>query len=314
MARTPKNHPEIDTADAGINQEAVNDAMVSMRDQAVESSASIFEIGQRFGALQATRMWRTTLRAAELKMFAELRSLPVETIKQIPVKVDGLLRHCGTAIELTQAVFGVSYSKLAEESQNLEALGEEVYELSSRLGLNRSALRAARALPLEKLELVRAAISDGSTKAEVMAVIEDLAEKVQKTETEVADLRAEREADEQVRGDLRKKIDKLEREKKRIKTESPDEVLTELTKEANAQVMDALGSIRGRVRHAMQALADHGAVHGGQVEVLMAGLLGQLQAEITELRVTHNLPDLSTAADAQLASEVAQWAGDNTAH
>jgi hypothetical protein len=117
-----------------------------------------------------------------------------------------------------------------------------------------------------------------------------------------------------VRGDLRKKIDKLEREKKRIKTESPDEVLTELTKEANAQVMDALGSIRGRVRHAMQALADHGATHGGQVEVLMAGLLGQLQAEINELRAAHSLPDLSTAADTKLASEVAQWAGAPAAH
>ena len=85
-------------------------------------------------------------------------------------------------------------------------------------------------------------------------------------------------------------------------TSEADTVLAELSKEAHGEAMDALASIRGRFRAALQALADHGAAHGGNVEVIMAGLLGQLQAELNELRTAHNLPDLSTAADAQLAA------------
>lgn len=131
----------------------------------------------------------------------------------------------------------------------------------------------------------------------------------------VRDLRAESDADAQVRGDLRKKIDKLEREKKRIKTEDPDAALTELTKEAQGHATDALGLIRGQVRASLQALAQHYITHGGEpVTVSMAGMVGQLQAELNALREELNLPDLSTAADAQLASEVAQWAGVNPAH
>jgi hypothetical protein len=42
----------------------------------------------------------------------------------------------------------------------------------------------------------------------------------------------------------------------------------------------------------------------------MAGLVGQLQAELNAMREEFNLPDVSSAAQAQLASDVAQWAGN----
>jgi hypothetical protein len=37
-------------------------------------------------------------------------------------------------------------------------------------------------------------------------------------------------------------------------------------------------------------------------------MVGQLQAEINAIRAKFNLPDVSNAADEQLAAEVAQWA------
>ena len=40
----------------------------------------------------------------------------------------------------------------------------------------------------------------------------------------------------------------------------------------------------------------------------MAGLVGQLAAECAALREEFNLPDVSNAADLQLAAETAQWA------
>jgi hypothetical protein len=42
--------------------------------------------------------------------------------------------------------------------------------------------------------------------------------------------------------------------------------------------------------------------------IFMAGLLGQMQADLNALREEFNLPDVSSAADQALAAEVAQWA------
>ena len=55
------------------------------------------------------------------------------------------------------------------------------------------------------------------------------------------------------------------------------------------------------------ALADEGDV-GADNAVFMAGLVGQLAAELAALREEFNLPDVSNAADLQLAAETAQWA------
>ena len=60
------------------------------------------------------------------------------------------------------------------------------------------------------------------------------------------------------------------------------------------------------LRQALVALS--GAPGGGDKSVFMAGLVGQIQADLNALREEFNLPDVSNAADAQLAAEVAQWA------
>lgn len=212
MSRPAKNTEVAPLIDPAIDQEKMTDAMQAMREQAQEDGATVFKIGQQVGALQATRMWSTAFRAAELKMFSELRALPVETVRKIPIQVDGSLRRAERASELCELVFGRSYSKLAEEAQNLGVLGDDAYELATGLGLNRSNLRAVRALPPEKLEVVRNAISSGSAKSEVLAVIEDLAEKVQKAEDTTAETKAEVAAKEKLLADKNQQIDSLRTE------------------------------------------------------------------------------------------------------
>jgi hypothetical protein len=131
---------------------------------------------------------------------------------------------------------------------------------------------------------------------------------VKELRSALRELRAEHDSAEQVRGDLRKKIDKLERDSKRIKTEAPDDALIALSKEAQGHAADALGAIRGAVRDSLRALAQHYITHGGEpIVITMAGMVGQLQAELNAIRADLNIPDISNAADAQLASEVAQW-------
>lgn len=132
---------------------------------------------------------------------------------------------------------------------------------------------------------------------------------VKELRTALRELKAEHQAGEAVRADLSKKLTKLQTQAKRIQTQEPDEVLADLTKEAQALTMDALGLLRGNVRQALDALAQHYITYGGEpLVVTMAGMVGQLQAELTQLREKFNLPDVSNAADAQLQAEVNEWA------
>lgn len=121
----------------------------------------------------------------------------------------------------------------------------------------------------------------------------------------VREAKLEKEASEKLLADKNAKIDKLSRH---IKKATPDQVLLEMQKEATAIMNDALGAIRGGLRQALIALGNQ-CEERGQNDVFLAGLVGQLQAELTALRDEFNLPDVSTAADQELASEVAQWSG-----
>ena len=302
MARTPKNIEVQDVNDESINKEAVADAMVTMREQAQEEAANVFEIGQRVGAIQATRMWRTAFRAAELKLFSELRALPVETVRNIPVKVDGIFRRAERVPEFCTLVFGASYSKLAEEQQNLEALGDEAYELAASLGLNRSALRAARALPPEKLEAVRLAIGNGGTKAEVLSVIEDLAEKVQQAEAAATEAKAELKASEEVLATKNKTIDRLQRDLKRIEKLPPDEQLAGIKKEAIDLQSETIGLVRGGLRQALIKLND--APDDASKVAFMAGLVGAVYVELDALREEFGL----SLATVDTTPEWERWA------
>lgn len=118
--------------------------------------------------------------------------------------------------------------------------------------------------------------------------------------------REEKTAVEKVLSDKNAAMDKLRAQVKRIEKLPPDETLANLQREATSITNDALGAIRGGVRQALIALND--ATDAPGKAIFMAGLIGQLQADLNGLREEFNLPDVSNAAEQQLASEVAQWA------
>ena len=126
----------------------------------------------------------------------------------------------------------------------------------------------------------------------------------------VRDLRAERVADQEVLEKKNQRIDKLERNQQRIKRLPAERQTEELKAEASAIGLDALARLRGDLRAALQALA----TDDGDNTVFSAGLVGQLVAELATLREEFNLPDVSTAADLQLAGDVAQWGKKAPAH
>lgn len=127
--------------------------------------------------------------------------------------------------------------------------------------------------------------------------------------TALREAREEKSAVEKVLTDKNTTMDKLRAQVKRVQAAPPDEQLLDLQREATTIMNDALGSIRGQLRQALIALNDVPADTPNQL-VFMSGLVGQITADLSALREEFNLPDVSTAADAALAAEVAQWSGN----
>lgn len=123
----------------------------------------------------------------------------------------------------------------------------------------------------------------------------------------VREVRAEKAAVDKVLSDKNTAMDKLRAQVKRVQAAPPDEQLLHLQREATTIMNDALGAIRGGLRAALTALNDVPADAPSQ-SVFMAGLVGQVAADLAALREEFNLPDVSNAADAALAADVAQWA------
>lgn len=124
----------------------------------------------------------------------------------------------------------------------------------------------------------------------------------------VRELKADADAQAKVRADLHTKLDKAQLKAKRIAKEAPDQRLAELHKEAGLAGFEAQAAITGTLRPALQALAEMEEAYGSQT-VVMAGLVGQVQAALNALRDEYDLPDVSNAADQALAAETAAWAG-----
>lgn len=110
----------------------------------------------------------------------------------------------------------------------------------------------------------------------------------------VREMLAEKSAEEEVRAGLHKRIDKLEREVARFERLPPDQKLQALQKDVSDAMNDASGAILGRMRQAVIALVNAGDDRRAH-DVLLAGLVGQVQARLSELRQEFNLPDVSEA-------------------
>jgi hypothetical protein len=211
-------------------------------------------------------------------------------------------------------LLGRSVDQVDRDIANLQAFGEEALDQMQRLGVGYRDLRQFRKLPNDQIQALAEVAKTGDKEA-FLELAEDLIAKHSRekeaTEKALEEAQATLAAKDEVLGDMQQKMVKLQTQTKRIATKGPDEALIELSKEASALCTDALGLLRGNVRLALAAMRDHQEQHGGDLTVQMAGLVGQLQAQLAELRSEFDLPDVSDAADKQLAQEVAQWAKVN---
>lgn len=109
--------------------------------------------------------------------------------------------------------------------------------------------------------------------------------------TRLREAKAEKEANDKLLENKNKQIDKLEREKQRIAQMPANEALVALRQEATSHLSATQGMVRGNLRSALEALS--GAPDDEGKTLFMAGMVGQLMADLVALRDEFNLPDVT---------------------
>lgn len=129
---------------------------------------------RQLGQIDSFEFMRRVADVGLAQVFENLRNSG--KYKGLPYKdSDGNLRHVADITEFCEAKLGKSYRRCMELSQNLRALGPELYEQSERLGLRNVDYKALRALPDDEQLVIKQAIEQATTKEEVVNLLEDMA-------------------------------------------------------------------------------------------------------------------------------------------
>lgn len=125
------------------------------------------------------------------------------------------------------------------------------------------------------------------------------------------DARENAAAQARILADKNDKLDdlatKLSTRQSRVRIPPPDVEGEEIRQEAGAFAFEAEAVLRGKLRAAFQSLAEHTEKHGHLHDDFMAGLLGQLELSVAQLREEF---DVKAAPDGQ---SMPDWLRDDAA-
>ncbi|MCH5051177.1 hypothetical protein [Pectobacterium aquaticum] len=241
------------------------------------------QMADAFGKFSQT-VWSSKLAfVKENKLYRELKG------KKSP---NGL-ELSGTWQEFCE-LLGVSDEKANQDIANLLSFGEEALESMSRMGIGYRELRQFRRLPEDQKSALIEVAKDGDK----TALLELAEEMIAKHAKEKEDLKIDLDISRQTVAEKKEEIDNLKNERddfrtrltRRAATETPDtegvSIETEVAGFKNG-VMAALVELKS----GFNALADHtqrtGIYHIG----LMAGIIDDLQLQLTALRNQFDLPE-----------------------
>lgn len=278
-----------------VQEPSLDGALSVMRESAVseqlEQISGVFSLGQNVGAALMANMMKSFSAAAEIRAFEEVNKS--KAFKHLPVKhPDGSLRPAENIDEFCRLVFGRGYKAMNNHKVVLQQLGEDTYENVKRLGLNRAQLRLLLTLPEDERTAVEEAMQAGG-KDEVVTLIQSLANKLDETQTQVAELKGELRAQAELLAEKNVRLDEERAKSKRIAAASPDQVLADLQTESTRIANDVRGGIVGQLRQALIALNNHGDTRDARPTVFMAGLVRQLEEDLRALCVEFALPEVS---------------------
>lgn len=300
MAKPKLKQPEIidiDEAKFNADAESARPGMIAeaaTREQAVEAA------GRMLGQMDAAGFFATVADSMLVSIFENIKKS--KAWQNLRTKNNLMYQNFS---DFCEDRLGKSYKRLQEMSQNIRALGEQVYEQAQRLGLRQVDYNAIKALPAPDQELVRRAIEEAQTKEEVQQALEELATKYgndrQALESQLKIAKEDNEANNELLAKKNKEIDRLNSKLKRIGKLPPDEALEAYQKEVQTQFYDCMGLVRGTLRHSLQEIKNYCDDNGMDCDTFLAGLVAQLKNDCTALQMEFSLPDIEAGKLADLA-------------
>ena len=295
----PAEAPEILPAVAA-RIEAAQDMALSTAE-----TDEVFAAGLDVGRLEALDFVGTVTIAAIVSVYENVKKSKAWRLLRNPKSGHGA--HFESLEEFCEVKLGKSYERIRKIAANRALIGQDAFEQAERIGLRQVDYNAIKALPAPDQELVRRAVEESKSRDEVIDLLQELAVRHAQTRSERDEALADKQATEQVLADKNKRIDQLRAAQKRINAEPPDERSAAIQAEAASMAADLQGRLQGMLRQAFIAVINSDDERDRH-SIFLAGLLGQLQARVTELRDEFDLPDLSTAADDEPGIDMAALA------
>lgn len=309
MARTPKKTEVIDLEDKSIDTAKVGGALALMRTEAAGAELAITQRDTTVRAVAQTLGYQLPADATDPDLIQRDIAANMRRSVEACLEVGKGLRVLKEACEHGDFMMRIdslgidpSVGRRFMEAAVKYTKRATSHVLTNAAG-NQSKLFEMLVLDDEQLEELELTGQTGELSLDDVATMS-----VKELRAALREAKAEKDADEKLIEAKNKAIDKLKREVQRFEKLPPDEKLQALQKDVADAMNDARGAVLGRLRQAAIALVNAGDDRHAH-DVFLAGMVGQVQAELAQLRAEFDLPDVSTAAEATLAAEVAQWGG-----
>lgn len=308
MARTPKKTEVIDLEDKSIDTAKVGGALALMRTEATGAELAITQRDTTVRAVAQTLGYQLPADATDPDLIQRDISANMRRSVEACLEVGKGLRVLKEAC--AHGEFGARLDVLGIEARVAQRFMASAIKFANAASTpllaaigNQTKLFEMLVLDDEEIEELQLTGQTGELSLDDVSTMS-----VKELRAALREAKAEKEASEQLMEAKNKAIDKLQREVKRFEKLPLDEKLLALQKDVADAMNDARGAVLGRMRQAVIALVNAGDDRHAH-DVFLAGMVGQVQAELAQLRQEFDLPDVSTAAEATLAAEVAQWGG-----
>lgn len=196
------------------------------------------------------------------------------------------------------SLLGRSRQQVDEDIANLRTLGEAALDSMSRMGIGYRELRQYRRLPQDEQAALIEVAKTGDKEAFLDLAEEVIAKHAKEKEAltqRLDDVNADYEAQGEVMAKKTKELDsakqELEKNRKRIQTATPDDVIKDLRTEVVGIQFEVEAKILGELRDGFSQMAEHGAANGQDHRGYQADLIRQLEVTLATVRSEFNLPE-----------------------
>lgn len=236
MARQKKNPPEtIDMQEVPATPMVSAEALVNVEHKSIEHYQRALQIA---GELRAHHAYHALSKMALVHLLQEMRD--TKCYEGLPyTDENGNHMTVSSIKQFFTHYIGVSYSKVAEEAQRIEQMGEEGYSAAKQIGFTREHFRIYGVLPDDQKAIVDEALQ-AKNKDAVLEILElsiaKHAKEKEAAEKKISDLEATVEAKDQLLVNKDKKINSLDEKLKLNKKKTQqfdyriDEYLIETTR------------------------------------------------------------------------------------